>query len=97
MITLREIVNRFLCCADDDVEEGFDFDTEGWHRYLEDKALKQRIAESLPGACYVMNENGQYEPLYTDPPQFNFRMPGYSTVNYITVNLKITPNGLVED
>ena len=91
MITLREIVSRFIFCSDA-VEDGFDFE-----RYLEDKALKQRVAESLPGACYVMNENGQYEPLYTDPPQFNFRMPGYSTVNYITVNLKITPNGLVED
>ena len=81
MTTLREIVNRFICFADDDVDE----------------ELKQRVAESLPGACYVMNENGQYEPLYTDPPQFNFCLPGYSTVNYITVNLKITPNGLVED
>ena len=81
MTTLREIVNRFICCADDDVDE----------------ELKQRVAESLPGACYVMNENGQYEPLYTDPPQFNFRLPGYSTVNYITVNLKITPNGLLVD
>lgn len=81
MTTLREIVNRFICCSDDDVDE----------------ELKQRVAESLPGACYVMNENGQYEPLYTDPPQFNFRLPGYSTVNYITVNYRITPKGLEFD
>lgn len=87
MTTLREIVNRFICCADDDVEED---------RYMEDIALRERLAAGLPGGCWVMNEHGQFELLHVDPPQFNFNFSHLSTtVNYVKRNLTIKKDGTV--